>query len=207
LETGVTVEIAAYLLGCSILSVVGSLSDKLAAALGIAVPGPVQELYNRYRKHLEPIVVSTPLPEEVSFLPENFPYLIQLENPNPADTVEWVPAKASEVLPPLIARQFDQTGFRFEELRANALFNLPDLLRKPNCIHKNLRHGLVGGISGDFMYVGYYGKKKRKVAFTIRNQKLNKIVVVSSFWTYKSWVKDCADNPAIYVSPGCTCTC
>jgi hypothetical protein len=180
---------------------------KAAEELKIELPCPVQSLFNRYKMHLDQKVVSTPLPEDVTFLTENFPYLIQLENPNPANPDEWVPAIACTVIPLLENRSFDQSGFKFDDSRAKALFNISDLLRKPNCIHKNLRKGLEDGISGDFMYVGYYRKEKRKVAFTIPHTKLDKIVVVSSFWTYDKWVKDCAQMPAAYVSEGCTCTC
>jgi hypothetical protein len=57
------------------------------------------------------------------------------------------------------------------------------------------------------MYVAYYRKKKRKVAFTILDRNSNKVILVSSFWTYKKWVADCADMPAVYVGKGCLCTC
>lgn len=185
-------------------------SNKLAAAINVPAPPPpcpVQLLFNRYKKHLDQRVVATPLPEDVTFLTENFPYLIQLENPDPKNLAEWVPSKASMVVPLLENRIFDQNGFRFEPLRSKALFNLPDLLRKPNCIHDNLRNGLEDGIDGDFIYVGYYPKKLRKVAFTIKHTHLDKIIVVSSFWTNKEWVADCTRMPATYVGPGCTCTC
>jgi hypothetical protein len=186
---------------------------KLAAALGVEPvppPCPVQVLFNRYLKHLDSRVIHTRLPEKVYLRAENFPYWIKLENPNPANLSQWIPSKANVVVPMLKAGCFDQTGFRFDEIRAKALFNVPELLQMPNCIHKNLRkHSFrgQGGIKGDHMYVSYYGNKTRKVAFTIFDQTLNKVVLVSSFWTYRGWVEDCAHMPAVYVREERKCSC
>jgi len=89
------------------------------------------------------------------------------------------------------------------------LLYIPVLLRNPNCIHVNLRHAErgQGGIQGRHVYVEYYGKKKRKVAFTTRNDLIGLDVLVTSFWTYHKWVTECAQFPAIYVRPGSHCAC
>lgn len=90
------------------------------------------------------------------------------------------------------------------------MLHLPTFLRNPNCIHVNLRHHGArggGGIKGNYMYVEYGKKNTRKVAFTLYDDPLEKVVLVSSFWTYKKWVIDCADNPAVYVRPGSQCRC
>jgi hypothetical protein len=102
---------------------VESFAEKLARSRGIAPPPPpcpVQELFDRYKMHLAQKTFATPLPEDVVFLAENFPYLIQLENLNPADPAEWIPAKANAVIPLLENRLFDQSGFKFDESRAKA---------------------------------------------------------------------------------------
>jgi hypothetical protein len=187
---------------------VGSFADKLAAALALPPPippGPVQIAFNTYIKQLVGQVVRTPLPEDVHFLEENFPYLIQLENPDPSNPSEWVPAKASFVVPLLQKGNFNENGFRFDARRAHDLVYLPDFLRKPDCIHRNLRHGLEDGISGHHMYVKCLRKRHRKVAFSIRNDRVGKVVVVSSFPSYKNWVAECAEMPARYARAGCTC--
>jgi hypothetical protein len=186
---------------------------KMADALGVEpvpLPCPVQVLFNHYQKHLDSRVIHTPLPERVYLRAENFPYWIKLENPNPADLSQWIPSKANVVVPMLEAGNFDQTGFRFDETRAKALFNVPELLQMPNCIHKNLRNHAFrgqGGIKGDHMYVSYYGKKTRKVAFTIFDPNLDQVILVSSFWTYRGWVEDCAHMPAVYIRGQRKCSC
>jgi hypothetical protein len=185
---------------------------KLAAALGIEPvppPGPVQQLFNRSKKNLIGRTINSPK-EEVHLLSENFPYWIKLENPNPANTSEWIPAKSSIVVPMLEAGIFDETGFRFDPTRANALFNVPELLGAPNCIHRNLRNHKYrgeGGIKGDYIYVRYYGRERRKVAFTTMNKRLGVIVLVTSFWTNKKWVEECCEMPALFVRSGCKCEC
>ena len=187
-------------------------SRKLAEALGIEPmkpPCPVQELFNQYKKHLDQHVINSPLPEAIHLLAENFPYWIKLEYPDLANPGKWIGAKANIVAPMLEQGIFDQTGFRFDETRARALFHVPALLQRPNCIHRNLRkHDFrgEGGIKGDYMYVAYY-KKQRKVAFTLKDPRLDKVILVSSFWTNKKWVRECADQPTIYVAPGGVCTC
>jgi hypothetical protein len=186
---------------------------KFAAALGIEPvppPCPVQELFDRYKKHMDGRIIQSPLPEQIHLLAENFPYWIKLENPNPANVLEIIPAKSNVVVALLETGQFDQTGFSFDETRARALFNIPELLQSPNCIHANLRNHECrgeGGIKGDLMYVRYYGRKRRKVAFTTTNPRLGKVILVSSFWTHKGWVEECANMPAVYVVPGGNCNC
>ncbi|HET9184073.1 MAG TPA: hypothetical protein VFP59_18245 [Candidatus Angelobacter sp.] len=190
----------------------GDLKDKLAAALRIEVKPvcEVQRLYNEHKKFLSGKVIKTPLPEHVHLLDENFPYWIHLENQDPVRNGAWISTKANVVLSDLEAGIFDQNGFRFDAQRARSLSYLPVLLRNPHCIHVNLRHHDErgdGGIRGHYMYVEYHHKKTRKVAFTLRDDRIGKIIVVSSFWTYKKWVQECAESPAVYVRNGCECTC
>jgi hypothetical protein len=186
---------------------------KLAEALGIEPmksPCPVQELFNRYKKHMDGRVIKSSLPEEIHLLAENFPYWIKLENPNPANLQEWIPSKSNIVVPMLEKGNFDQTGFRIDERRAKALFNIVELLQAPNCIHTNLRNHEFrgeGGIKGEHMYVRYYGKKTRKVAFTATNPRRGVIILVSSFWTNAKWIEDCAEAPARFVTSGRKCNC
>lgn len=196
--------------------IVGSFADKLAAAaaaLGIpavTAPGPIQVIYNRYKKHLHMRVIESPLPETVHLLPDNFLYWIKLEYPNLSMPGEWIQAKPSVVIPMLENGTFNETGFRIDERRANALFNLPDLLSRPNCIHGNLRNqeerGL-GGIKGEHVYVAYHGRHTRTVAFTRLDPDIKKVIVVSSFNVSKEWVTQCAEMPAKYTRPECSCTC
>jgi hypothetical protein len=191
----------------------GSFSDKLAQALGIQpvpAPGPIQLKFNEYRKHLRNRVLKTPLPEEVQLLDENFLYWIKLEHPDVDVPGQWIGAKSSAVIPLLESGKFNETGFRMDSSRVLALSNIPNLLQTPNCIHRNLRHQATrggGGIRGDHIYVAYYGKKQRKVAFTLNDPNLGKVILVSSFWTYKKWVEECTDMPPLYVRPGASCTC
>jgi hypothetical protein len=194
----------------------GSMSEKLAAAaaaLGIptiTAPGPIQVVYNRYKKHLHLRVIDSPLPEKVHLLSENFLYWIKLEYPNPDMPGKWVQAKPSVVIPMLENGTFNETGFRIDEKRANALFNLPNLLARPNCIHGNLRNqeerGL-GGIKGDHVYVAYHGLHTRTVAFTRFDPDIKKVIVVSSFSVSKEWVARCAEIPAKYLQPKRSCRC
>jgi hypothetical protein len=191
----------------------GTFSEKLALALGIEpvkAPGPIQTLFNRYKKHLDGRIVCTPLPEQVHLLAENFLYWIKLEYPNLAEPGKWISARAGIVLPMLEEGTFDETGFRIDESRARALFNITQLLASPNCIHKNLRnhqHRGQGGIKGDHMYVTYHGRRTRKVAFTRFDPKLRKVILVSSFGVSGGWVAKCADMPAVHTKQGCICTC
>lgn len=195
------------------LSIVGSFSDKLAAALNlppVAPPGPIQLKFNEYRKHLRNRVIKTPLPQDVHLLDENFLYWIKLEYPDVNVQGNWIGAKASVVIPLLEQNAFNETGFRMDDPRSLSLSHIPNILQTPNCIHINLRNHAKrgqGGIRGDYMYVSYYGKKQRKVAFTLLDPDLAKVILVTSFWTYRKWVQGCADMPAVYVNKMSSCSC
>jgi hypothetical protein len=187
-------------------------STKLAAALGgtLHSPGPIQRLYDEFKRHLHLREVRTPLPETVTLLPENFPYWIKLENRDPTRPSEWIPSKANVVIPLLEARTFDEACYRFDPSRGKALCHIPHLLQTPNCVHRNLRSRASrgqGGIRGDHIYVAYYGKKRRKVAFTILDPNIDRVILVTSFWTFKKWVAECVGMPAVHVGEGCVCTC
>jgi len=191
---------------------VGSLADKLRAALNlpaVAPPGPIQTLYNRFKYHLNGKIIESPLPESVHLLSINFFYWVKLEYPNLAIPGQWVQAKPSVVLPTFENGTFDETGFRVDENRSASLFNLPNLLRNPNCIHGNLRdqeeRGL-GGIKGAHIYVRYHSRS-RTVAFTEYSTRVQKTVVVSSFTVSSEWVSKCADMPAKYTEQGFICRC
>lgn len=189
----------------------GDLRDTLAAALGINVKaiGRVQRAYNDHKKHLSGKALTTPLPEVVHLLDENFPYWIKLENPDPSRPGKTIGAKSNLVIPMLEVGDFDDTGYIFDETRVKSLLNIPALLRNPNCIHRNLRHAERGhgGIKGLHVYVEYLRHNVRRVAFTAPCPRLGVTVLVSSFYTKAAWIRDCADNPAIYIKTGSRCTC
>ena len=173
-------------------------------------PCPVQAIFNRFKKFLDGRIIRTPLPEDVHLLAENFPYWIKLENRDPSKPANWVPSRVGEVLPLLRRGVFNQTGFRFDWTRANELFAISHQLESPNCIHRNLRHHQKrgqGGIRGEHIYVVYYKKKRRKVAFTIHDPRIGKVVLVSSFYTNSNWVRECVETPAIFSRPGSGCDC
>ena len=177
---------------------------------GYRAPGTVQSIFQEYKTHLAGGTICTPLPEEVHLLTENFPYWIKLEMLDPSNGTRWIPAKSSVVIPALEKGNFNQTGFRFDESRAKALLYIPSLLEGPNCIHKNLRyhaHRGQGGIRGDHVYVAYHGPKTRKVAFTMLDRRLNKVILVSSFWSFKKWVANCTGIPALHCQKAGACSC
>lgn len=187
------------------------LQDQLgtvAQAMGFAVTDRVQALYNDHKKFLSGRQIQTPV-EVVTLCDENFPYWIKLETPDPTRPGEWVGAVAGLLVPVLNAGMFTLQGYRFNDARAKSLLDVPNLLRNPNCIHKNLRHGHrgTGSIEGRHVYVHYGKDNQRKVAFVTTNPHRGFEVLVSSFWTNPGWVADCADFPALYVRPGATCTC
>jgi hypothetical protein len=191
-------------------------SEKLAvaaAALGLGPvkpPGPIQVLYNRFKKHLKDRIVTTPLPEEVHLRAENFPYWVKLEYLNPAQPGTWISATASIVIPLLEEGIFDETGFRIDPWRAGSIFDIITFLSKPNCIHRNLRnhrHRGEGGIKGEHMYVAYFRGQTRKVAFTGYDPRLGKVILVSSFNVSRIWASECAEMPAVHVAPTRNCTC
>jgi hypothetical protein len=182
----------------------------MCSQTGYRPPGSVQSVFQEYKTYLAGRIIRTPLPEEVHLLTENFPYWIKLEMPDPADSTRWIPAKSSVVIPALEKGNFDPTGFRFDESRAKALRRIPNLLERPNCIHKNLRYHAQrgqGGIRGDHVYVAYYGPKVRKVAFTMLDARLKKVVLVSSFWSFKKWVANCTGTPALHCHKASACSC
>lgn len=189
----------------------GDLRASLAEALGVEVKplGKIQELYNSHKRYLSSKIIKTPLPEEVHLLDENFPYWIKMECDNPSEPGTSIGVTASVVVPLLDAGNLEDGGYTFDETRGRALLNLPTLLRNPNCIHGNLRHADrgQGGIQGRYVYVEYFSKITRKVAFTTRNELKGINALVSSFWTNARWVKVCAQNPAIYVRKGSQCSC
>lgn len=171
--------------------------------------GEIQTLYNDYKRYMSDKAIKTGLPEVVHLRDENFLYWIKLETSDPTRSGQWVGAKPSLVLPLLNNGTFNQSLYRFDPTRSKALLHVPVLLRNPNCIHVNLRHAErgQGGIQGRHVYVEYYGKKTRKVAFTTWNEPTQENRLVSSFWTYHWWVVDCAKAPAVYVKNGSQCTC
>jgi hypothetical protein len=187
--------------------------DQFAAAVGVpASPlSEVQRLYNEHKKFLSGKIIKTPLPEDVHLLDENFPYWIHLQVPDLTRPGEWVSAKPCVVLPLLEKGIFDDTGYRYDERRARSLSYIPTFLRNPHCVHVNMSHidrRGDGGIRGDHMYVENLKKKNvRKVAFTLFDERLQKIVLVSSFLTYKRWVDERAQIPATYVRQHWDCTC
>lgn len=190
----------------------GDLRKELAAALDVVIRPvcEVQRVYNEYKKHMSGKVIQTPLPEQVYLRDDNFPYWLHLEMQDPAKPGDWIGAKSNIVVPMLDAGIFDDAAFRHDPTRGRALLYVPTLLRNPNCIHVNLRHIDCrgdGGIRGNHMYVEYYPKKKRKVAFTLFDEQTQRIILVSSFWTFKKWVRECGQTPAVYVKPGSQCQC
>ncbi len=189
----------------------GDLRETLAAALGIeAKPiGRVQRAYNDHKKYLSGKALTTPLPEVVHLLDDNFPYWIKLENPDPSRPGETIGAKSNLVIPLLENGDFDDSSYTFDETRVGSLLNIPALLRNPNCIHRNLRHAERGhgGIKGLHVYVEYLRRNVRRVAFTAPCPRSGLTILVSSFYTKAAWIGDCAGNPAIYVKTGSRCSC
>jgi len=178
------------------------LKTQLAGALGIKVPPEpcaIQVAYNVYVAKMCPLTVTTPLPETVSFLPENFPHLVKLQTRLPGSN-EWINAKWSIVGPSLENGDFDDLSYRCDPRRARALQGLLLLLRRPHKIHPNLRHGQrsPGNIRGKFVYVREHKKNEVWVAFTIPDPRLGKNVVTSSFYTSPRWLAECAGMPAIF---------
>ena len=180
---------------------------ELASALGIqAAPDlcAIQVAYNTYTRKMCPLTVETPLPETVSFLPENFPHLVKLQT-QANGSIEWVNVKWRIVAPQLEQVIFSDTGYRCDPRRVHALHGVLHLLRRPHRIHRNLRHGsrAPGKIRGEHIYVRILPKNERWVAFTLFDKRLGKAVVTSSFYTSEQWLASCAQMPAIYTrNPG-----
>ena len=176
----------------------GDLKEKLAAALGVTIRPKcyIQQVYDQYKRSMSGLKIDTPLPETVHLCDENFTYWIKLQWHNPK-TNSWHDASSAMVLPLLESGTFDEKGYRLEDpRRARILPHLPTLLRLPERIYENCRCGR-GGIRGKYVYVQEH-RGQLKVAFTLYDPKLGKVIVVSSFWTTKNWLARCVKEPPIY---------
>lgn len=176
----------------------GDLKDELAAAAAALEIKPacyIQQVYDQYKRSASGKQIKTPL-ETVELCDENFIYWIKLQWHNPA-TNSWHDASPSAVLPLLASGQFDEKGYRLEDpRRARVLTHLPNLLRDPEWIYENVRCGR-GGIRGKYVY-GQEHKGQLKVAFTLHDPRIKKIIVVTSFWTTKNWLARCVKEPPLY---------
>jgi len=176
----------------------GDLKEKLAVALDLKITPKchVQQVYDLYKRSMSGMRIDTPLPETVHLCDENFPYWIKLQRHNP-ETNSWHDASASIVIPLLDAGTFDEKGYRLADpRRARVLPHLPNLLRLPEWIYENGRCG-KGAVRGKYIYV-QESKGQLKVAFTLHDPRINKVIVVSSFWTTKNWLARCAKEPPLY---------
>jgi hypothetical protein len=180
------------------------LRTQLADAFGIETPaeaGAIQAAYNTFVRKMCPITVDTPLPEKVSFMPENFPHLVKLETQIEADGKRiWVNAKWPIVGPLLEQGIFSDDGYRSDPRRVHALQGVLHLLRSPHRIHVNLRHGQRGPgvIRGRHVYVREHGRNEVWVAFTLLDPRINLTIVTSSFYTNPRWLTQCAEEPCIF---------
>lgn len=182
----------------------GDLREKLAAVLKIRIVQPcyIQQVFNTYKRSMSGMEIETPLPEKVHLRDENFPYWIKLQRYN-SQTKSWHDASASIVLPLLEAGTFDERGYKLEDpRRARVLPHLPTLLRFPDWIYENGRCGR-GGIRGTYAYVQEH-KGQYKVAFTLHDPRLGCVIVTSSFWMTKNWLKRCVKEPPIYTKKKAT---
>jgi len=183
------------------------LKSQLAAALGVQAPpepSAIQVAYNTYKRTMCPLQIETPLPEIVSFLPENFPHLVKLQT-RIGGSQEWINAKWGMVRELLEAGTFRDDEYRVDPRRVHALQGVIQLLRRPHSIHPNLRHGqrAPGNIRGKHLYVRERQGNEVWVAFTLPDDRLGVTVVTSSFYTRRTWLEDCAGLPAIYTrDPG-----
>lgn len=176
----------------------GELKHKLTIALDLKIAPKcnVQKVYDLYKRSMSGMQITTPLPETVHFRDENFPYWIKLQCHNP-DTNSWRDASATIVLPMLDAGTFDEKGYRLgDPRRARVLHHIPNLLRSPEWIYENGRCGR-GGITGKHIYVQEH-KGQFKVAFTLCNERIDKVILVTSFWTTKSWLNQCVKGDPLY---------
>jgi hypothetical protein len=174
----------------------------LATALGIEPPPepcPIQRAYNDYVRGMCPSCVETPLPETISFLPENFAHLVKLQTRLPGCT-DWVNARWSIIGSQLEEGTFSDAGYRCDPRRVSALAGVRHLLSRPHRIHPNRRHGdrKPGNIRGKYVYVRDHRKNELWVAFTLEDEFIGKTVVTSSFYTSPQWLEDCVEMPAIY---------
>lgn len=178
------------------------LRTELAGAFGIAVPPEpcaIQAAFNAYVRKICPLTVDTPLPETISFLPENFVHLVKMETRLPGSK-EWINAKWSFIRASLERGDFDDSGYRFDPRRASALAGVLHLLRSPHCIHLNKRHGArqPGNIRGKWVYVRQHERNEVWVAFTLFDERIKQTVVTSSFYASPAWLETCASMPPIY---------
>ena len=175
---------------------------QLACALGIVEPPEpcaIQVAYNTYVRKMCPLTVNTPLPETVSFLPENFLHLVKLQT-QLGGSGDWMNAKWSIIGPLLERGEFIDVGYRCDPRRVHALQGVIHLLRRPHRIHQNLRHGdrAPGNIRGLHVYVREQGKNEVWVGFTLPDPRIGLTVVTSSFYTRPQWLTDCAKMPALF---------
>jgi hypothetical protein len=176
----------------------GDLAEKLALALEMKITPKcyVQQVFDQYKRSMSGMQITTPLPETVHLCDENFPYWIKLQRRNP-ETNSWHDASAGIVLPLLEAGVFEEKGYRLEDpRRARVLHHLPNLLRLPEWIYEN-RRCEKRAVRGKHIYVQEF-EGQLKVAFTIHDPRINKVIVVSSFWTTKNWLAQRAKEPPLY---------
>jgi len=181
----------------------GDIKEELAKALKLESKPTcyIQQVFDQYKRSASGKLITTPL-EVVELCDENFVYWIKLQWHNP-DTNSWHDASPAIVLPLLLAGKFDEKGYRLEDpRRARVLTHLPNLLRDPEKIYENCRCGR-GGIRGKYVYVQEY-KGQLKVAFTLHDLRLGKVIVVTSFWTTKNWLARCVKEPPIYAKKKAT---
>jgi hypothetical protein len=174
------------------------LREKIAAALKITIKEPcyIQRVFDLYKRSMSGKQITTPLPETVHFCDENFPYWIKLQWHNP-ETNSWHAASPAVVLPLLEAGTFDDRGYRLEDgRRARVLHHLPNLLLLPERIYEN-RRCEKGNVRGKHIYV-QESEGQLKVAFTLHDPRIEKVIVVSSFWTTKNWLARHAKEPPLY---------
>lgn len=180
----------------------GDLKETLAAALKVEIKPTcyIQQVYDLYKRSMSGMKIDTPLPETVHLCDENFAYWIKLQWHN-AKTNTWHDASAAIVLPLLEAGTFDEKGYRLEDpRRARVLTHLPNLLRLPEKIYENL---LCKRIRGKYVYVQEH-QGQLKVAFTLYDHRIKKVIVVSSFWTSKNWLARCVKEPPVYTKKKAT---
>ena len=178
----------------------GELKDELVKVLSVEqrLICRTQYIYNRYKKDLCGQTFTTPLPEQVLFCPDNFPYLIHLQARDP-NTGNFIEAKANKVIPLLDKGIFDDADYCYgDPRRARELFNLPNLLLNPDYIFPNARHGSkrnCGDVRGEHIYVVQSRNAKQiKVGLTLFDKRLDTSILVSSFFTNWNWLNRCTNG-------------
>jgi hypothetical protein len=180
------------------------LKHELAVALKLEVKPTcyIQQVFDQYKRSASGMQIQTPLPETVHLCDENFIYWIKLQWHDPK-TNSWHDAKPRIVLPLLLCGEFEERGYRLEDRRrARVLTHLPNLLRDPEKIYENLLCKR-GGIRGKYVYVQEY-QGQLKVAFTLYDRRLDKVIVVTSFWTTKNWLARRVKEPPLYTKKKAT---